>query len=478
MEALTALKSNGEAVNLPYKSIDDLRKNFKGGLFHSGDDRYEECRLIWNGMIDRKPAIIARCKSADDVVAAVRFARQHDLLISVRSGGHHVSGKSICDKGMVIDLYDMRGVRVDKDRQTAMVDGGAKLGDIDKETHKYGLVAPLGVVSATGVAGLALHGGYGWHSRKYGLSLDNILSMEVVTADGKLVKASADENPDLFWALRGGGGNFGIVTSFEFKLYPIGSKIWQLFTFHPVSDSKKCLEFMRDYMPDAPDELSVIGVFWNAPDEEFIPEKYRGQPVFIFLGCYTGSLEEGEKAIAPFRKLGTPVADLSEPVSFVDFQQLLDEDYPDGRNYYWKSSYINKLDGNTIDMLIDYAAKRPSPINSLDVWALGGKMSRIDSDSAAFYQRKSPFMIGMEANWDDPAQTDANVKWARNVYDDLMKTNDIGLYLNFPGFGEEGDDLLRKTYGPNYDRLKEIKKKYDPDNFFKGFISLNGNGSR
>ena len=263
-----------------------------------------------------------------------------------------------------------------------------------------------------------------------------------------------------------------MVTSFEFKLYPMESKVWMLLTIYPFSESRKCLEFMRDYMPEAPDELSVIGVIWTGPNEDFIPPEYRGKPVFIFLGCYAGDLAAGEKAIAPFRKLDNLVVDGSDKTPFIELQKFLDQDYPNGRLYYWKSSYIEKLDDDAIETIIDYADKRPSLMSSVDIWALGGRAAKIDPDSAAFFHRKSPYMIGIEANWENQDQSQPNIDWARNIYSDLTKNNGNGLYLNFPGFGEEGDDLLKRAYGPNYKRLKEIKAKYDPENFFKGFISL------
>lgn len=472
MDTIKATAVNGETLELSPRLVGDFRKIFKGTLVQSGDGLYDEYRSVWNGMIDKRPCLIARCKNREDIIEAVKFARKNNLLVSLKSGGHHVSGRSLCDGGMVIDLSQMKKVKVDKENSTAIVEGGATLGDIDAETSKYGLVAPLGVVSATGVAGLTLHGGYGWHTRKHGLALDNIISAEVVTAGGKLVVASPDNNSDLFWAIRGGGGNFGVVTSFEFKLYPVESKVWMLLAIYPFSESKKCLEFMREYMPQAPDELTVIGVIWNAPEEKFIPEEFRGKPAFIFLGCYSGDLKKGEKVIAPFRNLDKLVADASQPTPFIDLQKFLDQDYPNGRLYYWKSAYINGLDDETIDTLIDFGAKRTSPLSSVDVWTLGGKAGRIDSDSSAFFQRNSPYMIGIEANWDDPDQSQPNIKWARDIYSDLTKNNGNALYLNFPGFGEEGEDLLKKAYGPNFQRLKEIKAKYDPDNFFKGFISI------
>jgi len=472
MSLLEVKTMMGDNSSISQEDIDRFRGTFKGQLIDREHAEYNEIRSIWNGMIDRKPALIARCRDENDVSSAVKFARSHNLLISLRGGGHHVSGQSICDGGMVIDMSAMKKVEVDPESRTAQVQAGATLGDVDNATGEHNLAAPLGVVSATGVAGLTLHGGMGWLSRRHGLSLDNVLSMDVITSEGNKLRVSSDENSDLYWALRGGGGNFGAVTSFEFKLQPVSPKVWMLFSIYPISMAKKGLQFMRNYMPEAPEELGLISVFWSAPDEDFIPAKYRGEPVFIFLGCYHGSLEEGEKAIAPFRDMGEQVVDLSEPARFGDVQSLLDADYPDGRQYYWKSAYLKELSDDTIDRLIDHAKKRPSQLSSLDIWALGGAINRIDPQATAFTRRDARYMVGIEANWENPDDSDANVNWARNIYADMISGQDTGIYMNFPGFGEEGEDLLRKSYGENYSRLKQIKAKYDPDNFFCGFLSI------
>jgi len=472
MENINALTAALKDYVLPYEEIVEFKNAMRGDVLTAGDTAYDERRSIWNGMIQRKPSLIACCSGTADVVTAVKFARKHNLSFSIRSGGHHVSGKAVCDKGMMIDLSNMNYVTVNPSNRTAYVGGGATLGDVDHETQLYNLAVPLGAVSETGVAGLTLHGGYGHLSRRYGMSSDNLVAAEVVTADGKVVRASADENEDLFWALRGGGGNFGIVTSFEFKLYPVGPKMWLLFSMYPAEMGKKGLKFLRDHMEKAPEELMVICVYWNAPNEDFIPKKYRGKPVFIYLGNYSGPSDKGEKAIAPFRQLGETVADLSGEMPYEEIQRLLDPDYPDGRHYYWKSAYLNDLDDKTIDLLHEKAAQRPSQLSSLDVWSLGGQINKIDPASTAFSQRQAKYMIGIEANWDNPSESEANVNWARDVYKAIHTSKDAALYLNFPGFGEEGQDLLRKAYGSNYDRLKKIKAKWDPDNFFKGFIEL------
>jgi hypothetical protein len=478
MNAVQAMAVSGGEVTLSQQDIEEFGMRMKGELVNASHPHYDEHRSIWNGMINKKPALIARCYGTADVIEAIKFARKHNLYISLRGGGHNVSGNSLCDRGMVIDLSAMNSVYVDQQKSTVRVQAGARLKDVDHETKAYGMVTPLGVVSATGVAGLTLHGGMGWLMRKYGLSLDNLVSVDVVTAEGKALRASLDENPDLFWAIRGGGGNFGVVTSFEFKLYPIGSQVWLLLTLYPFEEGKHGLKFLRDYMPTAPDDLMAISVFWNAPNEEFIPEEYRGKPVFIIAGCYSGPLEKGEKILEPLRSIGNPVADLTSPMPFHQLQKFLDNDYPDGRQYYWKSSYLNELSDDAIDLLYKYAETRPSPFTSVDVWYLGGKMNKIDPSSTAFYHRNWPYMIGIESCWDNPADSEHNVAWSRSLFRDVTSRFDAGIYLNFPGFVEEGEDLLAKTFGPNYQRLKEIKSKYDPDNFFCGALNIKPNGSR
>lgn len=479
MDTIQALAMSGSRITLSQQEVEDFRTKLRGELVNSSHPHYDEYRSIWNGMINRKPSLIVRCSGTADVIEAVRFAHEHNLYISVRGGGHNVSGNSVCDGGMVIDLSGMNSVYVDPRKSTARVQAGARLGDIDHETQAYGLVTPLGVVSATGVAGLTLHGGMGWLMRKYGLSLDNLISLDVVTADGKAVRASQDENPDLFWAMRGGGGNFGVVTSFEFKLYPINKQVWALLTFYPPDMGAKGLKLIRDTMPDAPDDLSVITVFWNAPDEEFIKPEYRGKPVYIIAGCYSGPLDKGEKILAPFRNLGNAVGDISGPIPFPQLQQFLDVNFPNGRQYYWKSAYLKELNDDAIDMLTKHAQERPSPFTSLNIWAMGGKISKIDPSSTAFYQRKWPFLVSMESSWDNPEESEQNVTWARSVFSDVTKKLDAGLYLNFPGMVEEGDDLMAKTFGPNYKKLQDIKSKFDPDNFFCGALNIkpNGNGN-
>ncbi|RPJ71148.1 MAG: FAD-binding oxidoreductase, partial [Desulfobacteraceae bacterium] len=332
--------------------------------------------------------------------------------------------------------------------------------------------APLGVVSATGVAGLTLHGGVGWLLRKHGLSIDNLAAVEIVTADGRLRRADPIENADLFWAVRGGGGNFGVVTSFEFKLHPVGPDVWLAAPIYPLARAGEVMAAFRDYMEAAPDELMGLGVFWSAPEVPQVPQNQHGAPVVILLGCYTGPYEKGEKILAPLRRIGTPIADLGGPMRFVDVQTFLDADYPDGKFYYWKSIYLDRLDAEAIKALSDHTALRPSPLSSIDVWTLGRAMRRVKSTETAFHTRDAPYMIGIEANWDAREEAEANINWARAVFEDLKKFSRGGNYLNFPGFFEEQESLLKGSYGENLKRLKSIKATYDPENLFLGAINI------
>ena len=463
-------QSNNKTL-LDDKIIDELRKSLRGELITSKNQNYDELRKVWNGMIDKRPAMIVRCTGTADVMAAVDFARENDILLSIRGGGHNVAGKAVCDDGLVIDLSGMRGVHVDPVSRTVRAQGGATLGDIDHETAPFNLAVPFGLVSQTGVAGLCLHGGMGWLTRKYGLALDNLLSVDVVTADGQLRRASETENEDLFWAVRGGGGNFGVVTSFEFRAYPIPEKIWFAGPIYPVSQAKKVFQFVSDFMKDAPEELGLIATLWNAPEHPKVPVEHQGSPIIIVLGCYHGPFEKGEGIIKPLRQIGTPIADLSEPMRFVDLQKFLDDDYPDGMLYYWKSLYLTHLDDKVFDALIKHAAARPSGLSTVDVWFGQGALNRIAPDKTAFVRRDARYMLALEANWTDPAQSEANVAWARNCFEDMQRFAH-GSYLNFPGFMEDSEKLLEGAYENNYKRLQAVKAKYDPDNLFHGALNI------
>jgi FAD/FMN-containing dehydrogenase len=449
-----------------------MKRRLNGRLITANDASYDSARRVWNGLIDKRPGIIIRCRETADAISAVKFARDHGLRISVRGGGHNVAGSCLEDNGFVIDLSGMRRVRVDPQNRTVRADGGARLGDLDHETQTAGLAVPLGIVSATGVSGLTLHGGFGWLLRKHGLSIDNLLSADIVSADGQLRRADINENSDLFWAIRGGGGNFGVVTSFEFKTHPVGPQVWLSAPIYALEHAAEVMQAFREYMEQAPDDLMGLATYWSAPEVPKVPEKHHGSPVVVLLSCYTGPFEKGEKAIAPLRTIGTPIADLSGPMRFEDVQKFLDSDYPEGKFYYWKSIYLDRLDANVFQVLSEQTASRPSALSSIDVWTLGRAMSQVKNQDTAFYKRDAPYMIGIEANWDNRADTEVNIQWTRKVYEDLKRFTRGGDYLNFPGFIEDQESLLQGAYGPNLIRLKSIKAKYDPTNLFSGAINI------
>jgi FAD/FMN-containing dehydrogenase len=446
--------------------LDSLRAQLRGELLTPAEPDYDTARRVWNGMIDRRPAAIARCTGPADVIAAVRFAREQGLGVAVRGGGHNVAGNAVCDDGVVIDLSPMRGVRVDRSRGVVRVGGGALLGDIDHETQAFGLGVPVGAVSATGIGGLALHGGLGFLTRKYGLTADNLVSADVVTADGELITADERRHADLLWALKGGGGNYGVVTSFEFRLHPVGPDVWFMLTFYAAADGARVLEAFRSHMLDAPDELMAIAIYWSAPMGDPIPLEHRGAPVIVVVGCWCGPLEEGDDATRPLREITTPLADLSGPMPFVEAQQLFDADYPSGGRYYWKSLYLPELSDDVVQFVDEVAADRPTAHSTVEVWALGGAMARVAPEATAFYHRTSPWLLTIEANSADPATDEANIAWVRRRYEDARRFSPGGTYLNFPGFLEGGEETLAQSFGTNYPRIREIKAKYDPENLF------------
>jgi FAD/FMN-containing dehydrogenase len=423
-------------------------------------------------MIARRPKLIVKPTGTADVIAAVEFARAQRLPLSVRGGGHNVAGHALCDGGLVIDLSRMRGVRVDAARRIARADGGATLGDVDHETQAHGLATPLGVVSRTGVSGLTLHGGLGFLTRKHGLACDNLIGADVVTADGRVVTTDLERHPELLWGLRGGGGNFGVVTSLEFQLHPIGPDIWMCLVMYPMAEAPRVFKFFREYMPGAPEDLTAIAILWNSPHEDPVPEHARNQPVVVLAGVWAGPFSDGERAIAPLRQLAEPLVDFSGPMPFTAAQRLFDPDYPDGRRYYWKSIYLDSLEDSVVSALVRHAEQRPSKLSSVDVWALGGAMRREPAGGSAFSHRDRPFLLGIEANWDDAASDGTNIAWARGLFDDMRRFSRGGMYLNFPGLAEEGDALLRESFGGSYARLQALKADYDPDNVFRSTFNI------
>ncbi|GAA1013195.1 FAD-binding oxidoreductase [Streptomyces thermogriseus] len=456
---------------LPRPLLDEFARRLHGRLVLPEDPDYHAARTLWNGMIDRRPACVARCRDEDDVVAAVNFARDNGLPLAVRGGGHGVAGQAVCDGGLVVDLSEMTDVDVDPEGRTVRAQGGCTLADLDRATQRHGLAVPLGVVSATGIAGLTLSGGMGWLRRKYGLSCDNLVSARVVVADGRVLTANADEHQDLFWAIRGGGGNFGVVTSFEYRLHPVGPEVFLCNVYYPQEHAAEVLRACERHLADVPGEAAPLGVLGRIPAVEAFPEAVHGKPFVALLAvsCAAGegAAEEGERALRPLRQITEPLCDLSEAVSCVQAQTFLDEDYPDGMFYYWKAVNAPGLGDELIERLTAHAAAAPSPDSTIDVWYQGGAMARVAEHETAFANRGAPYLFGIEANWAQEADSERNLAWVRETFADLRRFSTGGVYLNFPGFLEEGTQLLRAGYGGNYERLSAVKAAYDPGNLFR-----------
>jgi FAD/FMN-containing dehydrogenase len=459
-------------AQLDAEAVAGLTETVRGPVLTAGDLGYDEARSIWNGLIDRRPALIVQCSGAADVVDAVNFAREQSLVLSIKAGGHNVAGNAVNDGGLVIDLSQMRGVHVDPETGTVRVQGGATWGDLDRETQLFGLAVPGGVVSTTGVAGLTLHGGVGHLRRKHGLSIDNLLSVDIVTADGQLRRASASENEDLFWAVRGAGSNFGVITSFEFQAHPVGPMVMVAATFYPFAEAAKILPAWRDFMATAPEELSSIAICWSVPPHEPFPPELHGTPVVVVAAAYCGPVEEGERIVQPLRELAEPLVDASGPWPWLGLQSGFDAIFPSGELRYWKSRAVSELSEEVIGKIIELAGRRPTPLTDIVIWHHGGAMSRVGETETAYGGRDTEFLVTAEASWTDPAQNDEAIAWAREVWDAMEPYTTGAVYLNFPGLGEEKDDLARAGYGENYDRLVALKTEYDPENLFRMNINI------
>jgi len=435
----------------------ELGKRFHGDIMLPGSDEYDAARKVWNGMIDRRPACIARCKSIGDVQEALRFARDNELPVAVRGGGHNAAGLAVCDGGLVIDLGGMRDVVVDPERRIARAGGGATWGDFDRATAAHGLATTGGAVSTTGIAGLTLGGGLGWLMRSYGMACDNLVAAEVVTADGQVVRASATESPDLFWGLRGGGGNFGIVTTFEYALHPV-STIFGGMLLYPLGRARDVLRVYRDVTASAPDALTVFAAMMHAPD---------GTPVVALVVCYNGPTDEGERAIKAFRDFATPMAGEVGPMPYTALQSMLDAGFPEGLQVHWRSEFVNAIPDALIDAAVSAFERVPSPLSALMFEQFGGAVKRVPRGETAFDQRDADYNLVIVSRWADPAQADANVRWARETSDAAKPFTTGRVYVNYIGAGE-APDRVRAAFGADkFDRLSRIKRKYDPTNVFR-----------
>ncbi len=442
---------------------------FRGDLIAPDHDDYDDARAVWNGTVDRRPRLIARCSGTGDVAAAVRFARSHDLEIAVRGGGHNVAGTAVCDDGIVVDLSAMRAVWVDPAGRTARVQGGALWGDVDHETQAHGLATTGGIVGHTGVAGLTLGGGLGFLMRKHGLAVDNLLAAEVVTAEGGIVRASADEHPDLFWALRGGGGNFGVVTTFQFAVHPVGPTVMAGPVFWAADDTTDVLRFYRDFAAEAPDELGTVVRFGTVPPLPDIPANLHWRPAIAVACCYAGPVEDGERAVRALRRLGTPLVDLLAPTPYAAFQGGLDDTVPHGWHYYWKATSLTGLSDDAIAVIADHAYAAGSPRSYAAMFHMGGAVARIPHDATAYAGRDVPHNIIIDAVWlpdESGEHAAAETAWARRFLQALQPHSAGGVYVNFLD-ADDDTSRIREAYGDHtYRRLAEIKAKYDPDNAF------------
>jgi FAD/FMN-containing dehydrogenase len=445
----------------------DLAERLRGLVISPRHPDYDTARRVWNGMIDRRPAAIARCADEDDVAAALRFAHEHELSLAVRGGGHNVAGTAVVDDGLVIDLSEMRDVHLDPSGRTVHVRGGATWGEVDRVTAPLGLATTGGVVSETGVAGLALSGGVSHQRRRDGMTVDNLVSAEVVLADGRRVRASAEEHPDLYWALRGGGGNFGVVTSFEFRLHELGPEVFALNVAYPVEDAKRVLAAWRDAVADAPDELTSAGLIWSLPMVDAVPEELRGRPYAGVAGLWAGDPDEGERAMQTLRELAPPLLDMSGRLEYADLQQSLDPFFPAGTRYYWKALYLDGFADGAIDTTVEWSDRRPSNDTLVIVRHCGGAIGRVGAEETAFGDRSSEWMLSIDATWHEPGADQENIAWTREFYDAALPHSEGKTYFNFPGLLEEGDAAVKSSYGANHERLARIKAEYDPENRFR-----------
>ncbi len=461
--ALKALK--GGTKSLSADAIEALKGSLRGQVALAGDAGYDEARSIWNGMVDRKPGLVVRALGASDVQQAVNFARDNELLMSVRSGGHQIAGHAVADGAMMLDLSLMKSVHVDPKTRIVRVEPGATLGDVDREAQAHALAVPSGVNSTTGIAGLTLGGGFGWTTRKYGMTIDNLKSADMVLANGKMVRASANDNPDLFWAIRGGGGNFGVVTSFEFDAKPVGPEVLSGLIVHPLDDAPKLMREFRRITAAAGDELTVWSVLRKAPPLPFLPEAWHGKEVLVFAACYCGDMAAGEKALAELRGLGKPIADVIGPHPFTGWQTAFDPLLAPGARNYWKSHDFVELPDAFIDILLKAIRNLPDPECEVFIAHLGGAMAKVADNATAYPQRKSHFLMNVHTRWQDATKDKACIQWARDLFNAATPYSTGSVYVNF--MPEDEVDRVGGAYGSNMARLADIKAKYDPGNLFR-----------
>jgi FAD/FMN-containing dehydrogenase len=451
-------------VSLTSEVIDTLKSKVRGSVLTPADAGYDEARTVWNATIDRRPAMIVRCAGTADVIATVGFARDNGLVLSIRGGAHNIAGSAVCDDGVMLDMSAMKSVRVDPEAKRAYVEPGATLGDFDSEAQAFGLATPLGINSTTGVAGLTLGGGFGWISRKFGVTVDNLVAAEIVTADGKWNRVSAEQNPDLFWAIRGGGGNFGAVTLFEYNLHPVGPQIYGGLVVYPLEQAKDVLPKYRDFVAAMPDDLTVWAVMRLAPPLPFLPPEVHGKPVIVLASCYLGPLESGAQAVEGLRHFGTPAGEHLGAMPFTAWQTGFDPLMTPGARNYWKSHNFSAMSDEVLDILTKATSDLPSPHCETFIGAMGGQTNRVPVDATAYANRDSLYTVNIHGRWTEAADDAKCIGWARECFNALTPHAIGSVYVNFLT-GDEGD-RVKAAYGPNYERLASVKSRYDPQNLF------------
>ncbi len=455
MADLKVIATTGADTILKETVVEELRGSLRGELLCPGDSGYDEARSIWNARFDKRPALIVRCAGVSDIISAVNFARTHSTPVAVRGGGHNVSGSGACDGGLMLDMSRLKSVRVDPVSRTARAEPGLTWGEFDRETQAFGLATTGGICSETGIAGVTLGGGYGWLMRKHGLALDNLLSVDIVSADGQLRTASATENSDLFFGVRGTHSNFGVVTSLEYRLHSVGPMVLSGLVLHPLEKAGEVLRFYREYTAQAPEEMSAWAALLTSPD---------GHPMVAIVVCYIGAIEVGEQVARPLKEFGPPVADMIQPMPYVKAQSLMDEAFPRGRYNYWKSNLLRELSDNAIDTLVEGFRKVASPYSSVLIEHLGGAVSRVGKEETAFSHRDAPYDLVIMPMWSDPAESERHIRWADELWQAMQPFSSGGVYVNY--LSNEGEERIKSAYGTNYERLVTLKSKYDPMNLF------------
>ncbi len=453
-------------IDLKQNTLNGLKIRLRGSVLVPGDAGYDESRTVWNAMIDRKPALVARCLGIADVIACVQFAREHKLLLCIKGGGHNIAGLATADGALMLDMSLMRGVWVETEGKVAHAQAGCLLGDVDRETQVHGLAAVLGFVSLTGIAGLTLGGGFGYLTRRWGWTSDNVVGMDVVTADAQLVRASSDENPDLFWGLRGGGGNFGVVTGIDYELYPVGPEVVGGLVAWPASEAPRVLELYETLAEQAPSELTLVVLMRPAPPAPWLPKDMHGKPIVAILACYSGKPEDGEKAVAPIKSFGNPIGDVLVRRPYAQMQSLLDATQPKGRRYYWKSEYLSRIEPALREKVIEHAAKIRSPHSAVILFQIEGALNRLKEEHSPVGNREARHVLNIAGSWEKADEDKANVEWAREAWNDMKAFSTGGTYINFLT-QDEGPERIEAALGKGLNRLAEVKARWDPENVFR-----------